>query len=167
MLVCRMLVTTYVNGFHKLYVCYQSFDGVTVSPEKVAAIKDWATPETVTDVKNFLGTASYYRRFVSGFATVAALLHRLTDNGAQWKWTDQVQEAFDKLKAALCTAPVLAYPVPGALNASDTFASNTGIGAVLSQVIDDVEHVLGYDASRSLSKTERNYCVTRKELLAV
>ena len=143
-----------------------SGDGVTVSPEKVAAIKEWATPETVTDVRSFLGTASYYRRFVPGFATVAAPLHRLTDHGAQWKWTDQEQEAFDKLKAALCTAPVLAYPVPGAPYILDTDASNTGIGAVLSQVIDGVEHVLGY-ASRSLSKTERNYCVTRKELLAV
>ena len=143
-----------------------SGDGVTVSPEKVAAIKDWATPETVTDVRSFLGTASYYRRFVPGFATVAAPLHRLTDNGAQWKWTDQEQEAFDKLKAALCTAPVLAYPVPGAPYVLDTDASNTGIGAVLIQIIDGVEHVLGY-ASRSLSKTERNYCVTRKELLAV
>ena len=59
-----------------------SGDCVTVSPEKVAAIKDWATPETVTDVRSFLSTASYYRRFVPGFATVVAPLHRLTDNGA-------------------------------------------------------------------------------------
>ena len=93
-------------------------------------------------------------------------MYRLTDNGAKWKWIDQEQKAFDKLKAALCTAPVLTYPVPGAPYVLDTDASNTGIGAVLSQVIDSVEHVLGY-ASRSLSKTERNYCVTRKELLAV
>ena len=62
--------------------------GVTVSPEKVAAIKDWATQETLTDVRCFLGTASNYRRFVPGFATAAAPLRRLTDNGAQWKWTD-------------------------------------------------------------------------------
>ena len=60
-------------------------DGVIVSAENVAAIKEWVTPETVTDVRSFLGTVSYYRRFVPGFATVAVTLHRFADNGAHWK----------------------------------------------------------------------------------
>jgi hypothetical protein len=66
----------------------------------------------------------------------------------------------------LCTAPTLAFPVPNAPLILDTDASSTGIGAVLSQVIDGTERVLGY-ASKALNKTQRNYCVTRRELLAV
>ena len=143
-----------------------SAEGISVSPEKVAAVRDWPVPETVTDVRSFLGTANYYRRFCKDFATIAAPLHRLTDKGAQFVWTEQCQEAFDSIKEMLCTAPTLAFPVPDAPLILDTDASLTGIGAVLSTIVDGQERVLGY-ASRSLSRTERNYCVTRRELLAV
>jgi hypothetical protein len=68
--------------------------------------------------------------------------------------------------AVLSTAPVLAFPLPDAPYVMDTDASLTGIGAVLSQVVEGKEMVLGY-WSRSLSKEERNYCMTRRELLAV
>jgi hypothetical protein len=140
--------------------------GVAVSPGKIAAITEWPVPANVTEVRSFLGTASYYRRFVRDFATVASPLHKLTDHGAEWCWKEEHQRAFDQLKAALSTTPVLKYPVMDAPYILDTDASLTGIGAVLSQVVDGQEMVLGY-ASRTLSKTERNYCVTRRELLAV
>ncbi len=140
--------------------------GVMVSPDKIAAVKNWPTPENVTDVRSFLGTAAYYRRFVADFATIATPLHRLTEKFARFEWTNECQRSFDTLKAALCDAPVLAFPVPDAPYVLDTDASLTGLGAVLSQVVDGKERVLGY-ASRSLSKCERNYCVTRRELLAV
>ncbi|MBJ5505560.1 hypothetical protein JGG47_23625, partial [Salmonella enterica subsp. enterica serovar Derby] len=81
-------------------------------------------------------------------------------------WTGNCQEAFNKLKEALSSAPILAYPRPDQPFILDTDASNTGIGAVLSQVQDGQEKVIAY-FSKSLSKPERNYCVTRKELLAV
>ena len=143
-----------------------SAGGIAVSPEKISAVSDWPVPETVTDVRSFLGTASYYRRFVKDFATIAAPLHSLTDQGKKFLWTADCQRAFDQLKGALCTTPVLKFPKPEAPFVLDTDASLTGIGAVLSQVIDGREYVLGY-ASRTLSKTERNYCTTRRELLAV
>ena len=140
--------------------------GVTVSPEKVKAIVEWPTPETVTDVRSFLGTAGYYRRFVRDFGTVAAPLHRLTDKNAKWIWTEEHQRAFETLKTALTTTPILRFPVPDAPYILNTDASLTGIGAVLSQLIDGQEKVLGY-ASCTLNKAEQNYCVTRRELLAV
>ena len=140
--------------------------GVAVSPDKITAITEWPVPTSVTEVRSFLGTASYYRRFVQDFATVASPLHRLTDHGAQWSWEAQHQEAFDQLKRALATTPVLKYPVRDAPYVLDTDASLTGIGAVLSQIVDGQEMVLGY-ASRTLTKAEQNYCVTRRELLAV
>jgi hypothetical protein len=139
--------------------------GIAVNPAKVSAMLEWPTPRCVTEVKSFLGTASYYRRFVKDFATIAAPLHCLTDD-ANWQWTDEEQQAFDRLKAVLAVVPVLKFPVPDAQYVLDTDASLTGIGAVLSQIIDGEERVLSY-ASRTLSQPERNYCVTRREMLAL
>lgn len=143
-----------------------SEQGVSVSPSKISAIREWPIPENATDVRSFLGTASYYRRFVRDFASIAAPLHRLTEKGALFVWTPEHQSAFESLKTALSTTPVLRFPVPDAPYVLDTDASLNGIGAVLSQVIDGEEYVLGY-ASRTLDKAQRNYCVTRRELLAV
>ena len=88
--------------------------GVMVSPDKIAAVKNWPTPKNVTDVRSFLGIAAYYRHFVAGFATIATSLHHLTEKFAPFEWTDECQKSFDTLKAALCDAPVLAFPVPDA-----------------------------------------------------
>ena len=140
--------------------------GAMVSPYKIAAVKNWLKLENVTDLRSFLEYSRLFRRFVAGFATIATPLHRLTVNFARFEWTDECQKSFDALNAALCDAPVLAFPVPDALYVLDTEASLTGLGAVLSQVVDGEERVLGY-ASRSLSKCERNYSVTCRELLAV
>ncbi len=151
-------------------------NGVRVSPDKVAAVKEWPVPTCVTDVRSFLGTASYYRRFIPGFATIASPLHEMTNKDKRFEWTAECQYAFDHLKGMLCQAPVLAFPVPGAKFILDTDASDKGIGAVLSQLVpieeDEQEEqhyeekVLGY-ASRTLSLHEKRYCTTRKELLAV
>ena len=81
-------------------------------------------------------------------------------------WTDKCEKAFKKLKEALTSPPTLAYPQPEKLFILDKDASNESIGAVLSQEIDGNEHVISY-WSKCLSKTERNYCTTRKELLAI
>ena len=143
-----------------------SAGGIAVSPEKISAVSEWPVPETVRDVWSFLGTASYCRHFMKDVATIAALLHSLTDNGKKFQWAADCQRAFNHLKEALCTTPVLKFSKPDVPFILNTDASLTGIGAVLSQVIDGQEYVLGY-ASCTLSKTERNYCTTRRELLAV
>ena len=101
-----------------------------------------------------------------GLADVAKPLYKLTEKGSQFVWTEACESAFKLLKAKLTSAPVLAYPTNEVPFILDTDASNQGIGAVLSQVHQGQEEVVAY-YSRSLTKEERNYCVTRKELLAV
>ena len=144
-----------------------SRDGIATDPEKTNKVECWPTPTSKKQVQQFLGLVSYYRRFIRGFATIAKPLHRLTEKTATFKWTTQCQEAFDYLKHCLVSAPILAFPNYSKPFVLDTDASDVGIGAVLSQVDDDGrERVIAY-ASRTLSKPERRYCVTRKELQSV
>ena len=135
-------------------------------PEKIETVREWPVPTTQTEVRSFLGTASYYRRFVQNFGTIARPLHRLTEKNRPFLWTTECQVAFETLRKKLVEAPILAYPSSEEDFILDTDASATGIGAVLSQVQDGVERPIAY-ASRGLSKSERNYSVTKRELLAV
>ena len=141
-------------------------DGVRTDPTKTEAIERWATPRNVTDVRSFLGLCGYYRKFVHKFSEIAAPLHELTKKRAVFEWELPQEDAFQTLKEKLVTAPILSYPRDHGRFVLDTDASDTGIGAVLSQEQDGHERVLMY-LSRSLTKEERRYCVTRKELLAV
>lgn len=143
-----------------------SADGVTTDPEKIEAVKKWKCPETVTEVRSFLGLASYYRRFIQGFSDIARPLHRLTEKSREFEWTNDCDKAFAELKERLISAPILSYPLPECDFILDTDASGYALGAVLSQIQDGREKVIAY-ASRSLTKPEKNYCVTRRELLAV
>lgn len=140
--------------------------GVATDPAKVAAVAEWPQPTNAKELQSFLGLASYYRRFVRGFATVAAPLHRLTNQGCRFEWDEACSAAFHQLKEALVRAPVLAYPDPLRPFIVDTDASGVGVGAVLSQVGEAGERVVAY-YSCSLNQPARNYCVTRRELLAV
>jgi len=141
-------------------------EGVRTDPQKVAAVREWPVPTGVAEVRSFLGLCTYYRRFVPGFAQVASPLYHLTRKGARFEWSERCQEAFDSLKKALVEAPVLPYPDPTCPYLLDADASAEGLGAVLSQVKDGRERVVAYFSAK-FSKPERNYCVTRKELLAV
>ncbi|UYV84785.1 K02A2.6-like [Cordylochernes scorpioides] len=143
-----------------------SRQGIQTDPDRTETVRQWPVPRDVHQLRSFLGLCSYYRRFVPGFSNIARPLHRLTESGRPFSWTIDCERAMDKLKQALSSPPMLAYPDPGEPFILDTDASNTGIGAVLSQTQDGVERVIAY-FSKTLSKPERNYCVTRRELLAI
>jgi len=144
-----------------------SSTGVSPDPSKTSKIKDWPVPQSVQEVQQFLGLANYYRRFIKNFATIAKPLHQTTERKKPFQWTPECEQAFTQLKTCLTTAPILAMPDWTKPFIVDTDASETGIGAVLSQCDSNGnEQVIAY-ASRLLTKPERNYCVTRKELLAV
>ena len=130
--------------------------GLLPNPKTVSAVTDFPTPTTVTQVRQFVGLASYYRRFVEGFARVAGPLHHLTRKDAEFNWTRVCQEALDTLKRKLVEAPVLVYPNFDLGFILETDASYQGLGAVLSQRLKDkLLHPVSY-SSRALSPPEKN-----------
>ena len=140
--------------------------GVLPNPDNVVKMVNWPVPSTPTHVRSFLGMAQYYRRFVKNFSDVARPLTDLTKKGMKFKWTEACQTAFSTLKDTLLSPEVMAYPQNDGLFILDTDASLVAIGAVLSQVQEEVERVVAY-GSKTLGKAERNYCTTDRELLAV
>jgi hypothetical protein len=143
-----------------------SESGVQTDPQKIAAVVNWPVPKKLREVRGFLSLCGYYRRFVESFSKVAAPLHALTKKNQTFHWSNDCQQSFDLLKQKLINAPILSLPRDSGQYLIDTDASDTGIGAVLSQIQDGEERVISY-ASRLYSDTEKRYCVTRKELLAV
>ena len=142
-------------------------NGFKTSQCNVDAISNFPVPQNVSEVRQFMGLASYYRRFIKDFAAIAQPLHALTRKGAGYDWTAECQQAFKELKLSLTQAPILAYPSFEWDFTLETDASIRGIGAVLSQKQDDGRlHPVAF-ASRGLSAAEQNYSITDLETLAV
>ena len=174
-----------------------SSEGIAPNPEKVDKVRDWPIPKNPKEVHSFVGLASYYRRFIPNFAKIAAPLHaviapiatkrkgsKVTESiqdmskGAHlaktekvpFIWSEECQNAFQTLKNALISAPVLGYPDYTKPFVLETDASLQGLGAVLSQVTDlgDLKPI-AY-ASRSLRPSERSmrdYSSAKLELMAL
>ena len=140
--------------------------GISADQSKIESVKNWPTPNKLREVRGFDGLCSYYHKFIQGFSDIAAPLHDLTKKNQPFVWSQKCQAAFDELKQRLCTAPVLSLPANEGTYILDCDASDHGIGAALHQIQDGEEKVLAY-GSRLYGKCEKNYCVTRKELLAV
>ena len=144
-----------------------SADGVAVDPRKVQSILEWATPTSCTEVRRFTGLANYYRRFVEGYAEVAAPLTALGSPTARFVWSPAAQASFDALKLALSTAPVLRTFDPRRRSVLTTDASGLAVAAILTQPDDEGhQHPVAYE-SRKLTVAERNYPAHVLELLAV
>lgn len=167
-----------------------SAEGVSTDPDLTKDIQNWERPDKVTHLRMFMGLASYYRRFVEGFAAIAAPLHALLGGGKSAKkpksgkrrkcqslsdeefrqrWDSSCDHAFEELKRKLTHSPVLGYPdfkLPFIL---ETDASHKGLGAVLSQEQEGKQVVIAY-ASRGLRGAERNmsnYSSMKLEMLAL
>ena len=132
-------------------------------------------PKNLTELRHFLGYLGYYRRFIRGFSMRAAPLNRLMEAGQSFIWTEECQAAFLDLKSALFGNEVMAFPRfddKGGVFIVDCDASNYAIGGCLSQMQwseetnSEVERPIMF-ASKTLDKTQRRYCTTRKELLSV
>lgn len=139
-----------------------SAEGVKVDPRKTAAVVEWPRPRSLTEVRSFLGLATYFRKFIRDFAKLAQPLHWLTRKKVPWMWEALQQNAFDAIKAALTEAPCLAFPDFEKPFEVHTDASLHGIGAVLLQD----GRPIAFE-SRRLTPAEQNYPTGEQELLAV
>lgn len=135
--------------------------GVSTDPQKIQAVRDWPTPVNVKQLRGFLGLAGYYRRFIKGFGTIAKPMTDLLRKDA-FSWQEPAQIAFETLKAALSTAPVLALPDMTKVFVIETDASAKGLGAVLMQD----NHPIAF-ISKALSIRQQALSVYEKELLAI
>ncbi|UYV85104.1 K02A2.6-like [Cordylochernes scorpioides] len=140
-------------------------EGVHPDPGKVDAMSKFPTPKSLTDVRSFIGMCSYYRRFIKNFAQKAEPLHRLLRKDTRFEWGPDQRQAYESLKLALASEPVLAHFDEKYATELHTDASGFGIGAVLVQVQGGSEKPIGY-ASRTLSTAEKNYSTTERECLA-
>nr|GEV98756.1 putative reverse transcriptase domain-containing protein [Tanacetum cinerariifolium] len=107
--------------------------GIHVDPAKIESIKDWASPKTPTEIRQFLGLAGYYRRFIEGFSKIAKTMTKLTQKGVKFDWGEKQEAAFQLLKQKLCSAPILDLPEESKDFVVYCDASHKGLGAVLMQ----------------------------------
>jgi hypothetical protein len=140
--------------------------GVKIDESRTEVISNYPKPKNARQVKQFLGLASYYRKFIQNFADVAKPLNELTRQDTQFKWSSECEMAFEELKRRLASPPILKFPDFDRPFTITTDASNIGLGAILSQIYNNNEHVVAY-ASRNLNSAEKNYSTIEKELLAI
>jgi len=141
---------------------------VSMDPVKVAGVREWPTLENKTDVQAFLGFVNFYRRFIQDFSAKARPLFDLTRSEQVWTWSRKEQVAFEDLKTAVTTAPVLVSPQESDPFRIEADSSDFATGAVLSQqsMTDGKWHPVVF-YSKSLSSVERNYEIHDKEMLAI
>jgi transposase InsO family protein len=159
-----------------------SFDGVETDPEKTAALKEWPVPKDVRETRKFLGFGGYYRRYIANYSDIARPLNDLLQGqptkrnperrilAPVFVWTGECQKAFDSIINQLCSAPILAYADYTKPFELHTDASGVGLGAALYQMnmFQGKERLMPVAfASRSLSKSEKNYPAHKLEFLAL
>ncbi len=138
-----------------------------MDPVKVQGVEGWECPKNLKELRGWMGFINFYRRFIEGFSKTARVLNELTKKGVPWEWTDEREEAFQKLKRLICAKPVLLMPKLEEPFELEVDASNYAIGATLNQKDERGRwHPVAY-YSTTLSETERNYDIYDKELLAV
>jgi len=158
--------------FHRKQIEYLglviSENTVAMDPVKVAGVREWPTPESRTDMQAFVGFVNFYRRFIQDFSTIAQPFFDLTRSNHAWNWGTKEQEAFERLKMAVTTAPILASPQDSEPFRIEANSSDFVSGAVLSQKLPGEEkwHPVAF-YSKSLSPVERNYEIHDKEMLAI
>ena len=136
-----------------------------VGSEYIDALTNWKIPTTTVEVERFLGFVNYHRNFIKDLAEIAKPLYGLTGKN-KFHWLEQHQAAFEKLRTALSTEPVLTIPNTSGEFILDCDASQFAIGGELSQIQDGQERVIGY-CSFAMTSEQQRYCTTRKELLAI
>ena len=140
--------------------------GIEVDKEKIELISKLPSPMNVKTIRQFLGHAGFYRRFIKDFSKIAKALYKLLEKDAKFGWEKECQDSFEELKSHLTTASIVRasnWQLPFEVMCD---ASDLAIEAVLGKKEDGKPHVVYY-ASKTLNEAQRNYTTTEKELLAM
>ena len=135
--------------------------GVKVDDKKIAAMVTWLQPQNISELRGFLGLTGYYRKFVQGCGLLVQPLTNLLKKG-QFGWSDETKKAFDNLKKAMTSTPMLAMPNLNNTLIVETDASGDGTGVVLQQQGKPIAYM-----SRALGITKKTWSVYNKEMLAI
>lgn len=141
--------------------------GIRVDPEKISAIREWATPSSVKAVRAFIGFANFYRIFIPQFSDIAGPLLELTKKDVIFRWSETCSEAFEKIKELLITAPILAHFDPDKETLLEADSSGYATGGLLLQKDKNGNWQPVAYYSKKHSPTEANYPIHDKELLAI
>src|SRR5258708_31673499 len=144
-----------------------SKDHVAMDLMKVCGVMEWPTPMKVKEVQSFLGFVNFYQKFIHNFSDIAHPLYTLTRKTQQWVWGSPEQEAFDSLKKAITSTPILTFPSQSGCFCLKRDASNFVTGAVLSQAQADGMHQPIAFMSKGFSDAEHNYQIHNKEMMAI
>ena len=141
--------------------------GISMTTKKVEEITAWLPPQKVVDVQSFMGFANFSRWFIKGFSKIAKPLTDLTKKRIKWNWTNACQAAFDELKRAFTTGPILTHYDETRPTKLETDASEFALGAALSQLCEDERwHPVAFH-SRKFAPAEVNYDIHDKEMTAI
>jgi len=167
----RLYVKAEKCEFHLDSIEYLSYvlspSGLTMSDTKVKTIQEWPEPKKIKDIQSFLGFTNFYRRFIFNYSDIVILLTHLTRKDTPWNFDNKCKIAFNTLKQAFTSVPILIYWVPDAQLVMETDASDYALAAILSIMTKDNKiHFIAFH-SRMFSALELNYDVHNKELLAI
>ena len=142
-------------------------EGIKIEEEKVRGVLDWPTPQEVKNIQKFLRLANYYCKFIKDFAAIAGPLYNMVRKDQKWEWTEQQKKVFGELKKRFIKELVLAAPDLDKKMRMEVDVLDYAIGGVLSMECEDRQWRPVAFLSKSLNKTERNYKIHDKEMLAV
>ena len=157
--------------FHSESVEYLRYilspSGLTMSNDKIKIIQDWLEPKKVKDIQSFLGFANFYYRFIFNYLDIVIPLTCLTQKDISWKFDSSCQDAFNSLKKAFISVPILTHWIPDAQLIVETDVSDYALAAMLFIVNEENEvHPVAFH-SRTFTIAELNYDTHDKELLAI
>nr|XP_054759939.1 uncharacterized protein K02A2.6-like [Lytechinus pictus] len=144
-----------------------SSQGLQPVKDKIEPIINAPKPKNVTELRSFLGMVQFYSRFLPDLASVLAPLHKLLQKEQKWEWSKAQPEAYEKCKRMLTSDALLVHYDNRRELKMSCDASSYGVGAVISHVMDNGEKKPIAFASRTLTKSERNYAQIEKEALGI
>src|SRR5271169_3060821 len=156
--------------FHKQRISFLGYiispEGIEMEPSRISTITEWPVPKSVHDIQVFLGFANFYRRFIHAYSRITLPITKLLKKGNKFSWTSETQEAFDLLKTAFTTAPILRHFDPQLPIFLYTDSSGFALSGILCQLYDGQLHPIAF-WSRKCIPAECNYDIGDREMLAV